>query len=284
MCTGKGTYCIVWWREDNEDISATRFPSGIRSISPWYWLCAVQKTPAWHCDVRGFSSWNTTYLNWDDETCCANSVGAWYADLVNRTALESGKLKKAFYDKKYVIAGWSIFSLMLAVLTDIYPAVIYRMLLPMIKIPLTYSIFYRMINNLFMQQTKTLLSVIIIQALILQTEELSAETSSEWWFLVNAWSGKALSFNVMVSLILWLIFEIEDCDKEGMRKKTFGGSICSLFCLLLNCSFAACDNSHNFSALGRTVLNSDKKMERYYKCMCVRNSCSSVRIARVTLP
>lgn len=98
--------------------------------------------------------WNTTYLNWDDETCCANSVGAWYADLVNRTALESGKLKKAFYDKKYVIAGWSIFSLMLAVLTDIYPAVINRMLLPMIKIPLTYSIFYQMINNLFMQQTK----------------------------------------------------------------------------------------------------------------------------------
>lgn len=98
--------------------------------------------------------WNTTYLNWDDETCCANSVGAWYADLVNRTALESGKLKKAFYDKKYVIAGWSIFSSMLAVLTDIYPAVINRMLLPMIKIPLTYSIFYQMINNLFMQQTK----------------------------------------------------------------------------------------------------------------------------------
>ena len=25
MCTGKGTYCIVWWREDNEDISATCF-------------------------------------------------------------------------------------------------------------------------------------------------------------------------------------------------------------------------------------------------------------------
>jgi len=97
-------------------------------------------------------------------------------------------LKKAFYDKKYVIAGWSIFSLMLAVLTDIYPAVINRMLLPMIKIPLTYSIFYQMINNLFMQQTKkTLLSVIIIQALILQAAELSAGTSSEWWFLVNAW-------------------------------------------------------------------------------------------------
>lgn len=97
---------------------------------------------------------NTTYLNWDDETGCANSVGAWYTDLVNRTAPESGELKKAFYDKKYVIAGWSIFSSMLAVLTDIHPAVINRMLLPMIKIPLTYSIFYQMINNLFMQQTK----------------------------------------------------------------------------------------------------------------------------------
>lgn len=125
---------------------------------------------------------NTTYLNWDDETGCANSVGAWYTDLVNRTAPESGELKKAFYDKKYVIAGWSIFSSVPAALTDIHPAVINRMLLPMIKIPLTYSIFYQMINNLFMQQTKTLLSVIIIQALILQTAELSAGTSSEWGF------------------------------------------------------------------------------------------------------
>lgn len=26
----------------------------------------------------------------------------------------------------------------------------------------------------------------------------------------------------MVSLILWLIFEIEDCDKEGMRKRLLG--------------------------------------------------------------
>lgn len=30
--------------------------------------------------------WNTTYLNWDDQTYCANAVGSWYADLVNRTA------------------------------------------------------------------------------------------------------------------------------------------------------------------------------------------------------
>ena len=124
------------------------------------WLKPTKKMVLWGATlllivlITVNTVWNTTYLNWDDETCCANSVGAWYADLVNRTALESGKLKKAFYDKKYVIAGWSIFSLMLAVLTDIYPAVINRMLLPMIKIPLTYSIFYQMINNLFMQQTK----------------------------------------------------------------------------------------------------------------------------------
>ena len=35
---------------------------------------------------------------------------------------------------------------------------------------------------------------------------------------------------------------------------------------------------------GVDLSGTDKKVERYYKCMCVRNSCSSVRIARVTLP
>lgn len=108
---------------------------------------------------------NTTYLNWDDETGCANSVGAWYTDLVNRTAPESGELKKAFYDKKYVIAGWSIFSSMLAVLTDIHPAVINRMLLP-----------------IYAANKKRFSALIIIQAPILQTAELSAGTSSEWEF------------------------------------------------------------------------------------------------------
>ena len=53
---------------------------------------------------------NVTYKNWDDETYCANAVGAVYTDLVNRVAPESGVLHPAFYNKKYVIAGWPIYS------------------------------------------------------------------------------------------------------------------------------------------------------------------------------
>ena len=181
--------------------------------------------------------WNTTYLNWDDETYCTNAVGSWYTDLVNRTAPESGELKKAFYDKKYVIAGWPIFSAMLAVLTDIHPAVIYRTLLPTIEIPFTYFIIYQILNSIFRgNKKKALLGVIIVQALILQTAELSAGTSSEWWFLVNVWSGKALSFNVMIPLILWLMFEIEDCDTESRRRRIW--RVQFVVCLAC-CSIAA---------------------------------------------
>lgn len=164
--------------------------------------------------------WNTTYLNWDDQTYCANAVGSWYADLVNRTAPESGQLKEVFYDKKYVIAGWPIFSAVLAVLTDIHPAIIYRTILPLIEIPLAYFIIYQTLYNVLSGNIKkTLLSIVIVQMLIFQTAELSAGTSREWWFLVNTWSGKALSFNIMIPLILWLMFEIEDCNDEKRRKK-----------------------------------------------------------------
>ncbi len=72
---------------------------------------------------------NVTYKNWDDETYCANAVGAVYTDLVNRVAPESGVLHPAFYNKKYVIAGWPIYSSMLSVLSGIHAAIIYRTIL-----------------------------------------------------------------------------------------------------------------------------------------------------------
>ena len=85
---------------------------------------------------------NTTYRNWDDETYCANAVGSWYTDKVNRCAPQSGIYRNAFYDKKYTLAAWPIYSSMLAVLSHVHPAIIYRTVLPLFEVPFAFFIIY----------------------------------------------------------------------------------------------------------------------------------------------
>lgn len=159
---------------------------------------------------------NTTYVNWDDQTYVANAVGTWQTDQVNRVAPYSGSTRAPFYDRKYVIAGWPIYSSMLAVLSGIHPAIIFRTLLPLFEIPSAIGIIYLLLKELFPKsQRKTLLGVLYYIFFALAVSEKMGGNCSEWWLFVNCWTGKALSFNVVIPLVLWLLLRLE---KEPVGK------------------------------------------------------------------
>lgn len=159
---------------------------------------------------------NTTYVNWDDRTYAANAVGTWQTDLVNRVAPYSGSARAAFYDPQYVISGWPIYSSMLAVLSGIHPAIIFRTLLPLFEIPAAIGIIYLLLKELFPKsQKKALLGVLYYIFFALAVSEKMGGNCSEWWLFVNCWTGKALSFNIMVPLVLWLLIKLE---KEPIGK------------------------------------------------------------------
>lgn len=178
---------------------------------------------------------NTTYVNWDDQTYCANAVSSWQSDLVNRLAPHSGTIRPAFYDKKYAIAGWPIYSSMLAVLSGIHPAIIFRTLLPVFEIPAAFAIIYLLLHEIFPQsRKKVLLGILYYIFFSLAVSEKMGGNCSEWWLFVNCWTGKALSFNIVVPLVLWLLFRLEKEQDAQIRRAYWitlflvGGASCNI--------------------------------------------------------
>ena len=162
---------------------------------------------------------NTYYGNWDDETYCANAVASWYSDLVNRHNPNMGLLQDAFYDKKYTVAGWPIYSSMLAVLTGLHPAIVYRTILPLFELPLACYAGWLIVRHIFREnRTKALLAFLYLQLFMIAAAETVGGATNEWWQVVDIWSGKALAFNIVSPLVLWLLFEIEDCTDQAKHR------------------------------------------------------------------
>lgn len=157
---------------------------------------------------------NVYYGNWDDETYCGTAVTSWYTDTVDRYAPGIGVKREAFYSEYYNIATWPVYSSMLAVLTGLHPAIIFRTVLPLFEIPFTYYIVYLLIRVFWKDcRAKALLSLIYFQLFTLLTAEHMPQTSSEWWSVVNCWTGKALMSSIMTPLILWLMIQLEENQK-----------------------------------------------------------------------
>lgn len=125
-------------------------------------------------------------------------------------------LQPAFYEAPYNIASWPVYSSMLAVLTNIHPAIVFRTILPLFEIPLAYYIAYQLIRIFWKEnREKALLALIYFQLFTLLAAEHMPQTSGEWWFVVNCWTGKALMTTVMTPLILWLLIQVEENQKGG---------------------------------------------------------------------
>lgn len=154
---------------------------------------------------------NVYYGNWDDETYCGTAVTSWYTDTVDRYAPGFGVLQPAFYQMQYNIACWPVYSSMLAVLTGVHPAIIFRTILPLFEMPFTYYIAYRLAQSFWENsREKSLLALIYFQIFTLLAAEHMPQTSGEWWLIVNCWTGKALTTSIMTPLILWLLIQVEE--------------------------------------------------------------------------
>lgn len=154
----------------------------------------------------------TIYRNWDDQTYCATAVGSLYADTVNRGAIESGRLVTAFlHDKQYSVPNWPIYNAMLALLTGVHPAIIYRTILPLFEIPFAMAVLGFFAKCFWKEnREKALLTVLLAQMLILLTAENMSGTSAEWWLVVNCWTGKSLAGSIVIPLVLLLLVQLEE--------------------------------------------------------------------------
>lgn len=161
---------------------------------------------------------NAYYGNWDDETYCSIAVTSWYTDTVNRCSTTSGALRDAFYNLKYVLPGWPVYSAALGVLGGLHPAIVYRTLLPVLEIPAAWLLGYWIIRAFFRRnRTRALAAMLLFQLLSLVAAERMTGTAIEWWMLVDCWTGKAVGGGIVVPLMLWLVLNLCDASEEGQR-------------------------------------------------------------------
>lgn len=162
---------------------------------------------------------NAYYGNWDDETYCGVAVTSWYTDTVDRYAPSTGVIQEPFYFEYYNLASWPVYSSMLAVLTGIHPAIIFRTILPLFEIPFAYYIAYLLICVFCKDcRVKALLSLIYLQMFMFLVAEHMPQTSGEWWQIVNCWTGKALATSIVTPLILWLLMQLEERQDDGLGR------------------------------------------------------------------
>ena len=177
---------------------------------------------------------NVYYGNWDDETYCGTAAASWYTDTVDRYAPNSGVLQPAFYNDKYNIAAWPVYSSMLAVLTGVHPVILFRTVLPLFEIPLAYYIAYLLLRCFWPQgRGKALLGLVYYILFTLLAAENMPQTSGEWWLVVNSWTGKALTNAIMIPLVLWLLIRLDQCRQDPEAQRT-------LWRVLLPVCWASC--------------------------------------------
>ena len=62
------------------------------------------------------------------------------------------------------------------------------------------------------------LEMCIRDRFMIAAAETVGGATNEWWQVVDIWSGKALAFNIVSPLVLWLLFEIEDCTDQAKHR------------------------------------------------------------------
>lgn len=181
----------------------------------------------------------TYYGNQDDHYYCAIATTSLSTDTVNRYSPISGLLRPSFYEIDYTLPAWPTFSASLALLTGVHPAIIYRTLLPLVETPAAYGITYLILRSFFKEpkdRKYALLALLYVEIFTVVTASRGGGESSEFWFVVNGWSGKALSASIALPLVLLFLLRVENAKDAAARRDAWLGLILASWSC---CMFAA---------------------------------------------
>lgn len=170
----------------------------------------------------------TYYGNLDDHYYCAIATTSLSTNTVNRFSPISGLLKDAFFNINYTLPAWPTFSASLALLTGVHPAIIYRTLLPLVETPAAYGITYLILRSFFKEpkdRKYALLALLYVEIFTVVTASRGGGESSEFWFVVNGWSGKALSASIALPLVLLFLLRVENAEGTAARRDAWLGLI-----------------------------------------------------------
>ena len=175
-----------------------------------YWVIAVGLIL-----FQMYMAYTHEFFDGDDAYYVAQSVIAEQTDVLYRILPYTGL--SSSLDIRHALASLPIWEAYLARVTGIHPAIIAHSVLPLILIPLTYLVYYRIGMRLFKGAFRKTAVFLILVSLLQIFGNTSIYTNATF-FLMRTWQGKSVLCNFVLLTAVWSLLRLWETGADGEQK------------------------------------------------------------------
>ncbi len=175
-----------------------------------YWVIAVGLIL-----FQMYMAYTHEFFDGDDAYYVAQSVIAEQTDVLYRILPYTGL--STSLDIRHALASLPIWEAYLARVTGIHPAIIAHSVLPLILIPLTYLVYYRIGMRLFKGAFRKTAVFLILVSLLQIFGNTSIYTNATF-FLMRTWQGKSVLCNFVLLTVVWSLLRLWETGADGEQK------------------------------------------------------------------
>lgn len=173
-----------------------------------YWLLAVGLIL-----FQMYMAYTHEFFDGDDAYYVAQSVITEQTNVLYRILPYTG-LSTAL-DIRHALASLPVWEAYLSRMTGIHPAIIAHSVLPLILIPVTYLVYYRIGMRLFHGGVRKTGIFLVVVSLLQIFGNTSIYTNATF-FLMRTWQGKSVLCNLILLTALWVLLRL--WEEKGKRQ------------------------------------------------------------------
>ena len=175
-----------------------------------YWVLAVGLIL-----FQMYMAYTHEFFDGDDAYYVAQSVIAEQTDVLYRILPYTGL--STSLDIRHALASLPIWEAYLARVTGIHPTIIAHSVLPLVLIPLTYLVYYRIGMRLF-KGTFRKTAIFLILVSLLQIFGNTSIYTNATFFLMRTWQGKSVLCNFVLLTAVWSLLRLWETGADGEQK------------------------------------------------------------------
>ncbi|HJA94539.1 MAG TPA: hypothetical protein H9717_15740 [Candidatus Eisenbergiella merdipullorum] len=175
-----------------------------------YWAVAVGLVL-----FQMYMAFTHEFFDGDDAYYVAQSVIAEQTDVLYRILPYTGL--STSLDIRHALAAFPIWEAYLARVTGIHPAIIAHSVLPLVLIPVTYLVYYRIGMRLFKGDFRKTAVFLILVSLLQIFGNTSIYTNATF-FLMRTWQGKSILCNLVLLVAVWALLRLWETGKNGEKR------------------------------------------------------------------
>lgn len=162
-----------------------------------------------------YMAYTRAFFDGDDAYYVAQSVIAQQSDVLYRMLPYTGL--STSLDIRHALAPLPIWEAYVARMTGIHPAIIAHSVLPLVLIPATYLLYFRIGAKLFRGDGKKTALFLILVSLLQIFGNTSIYTNATF-FLMRTWQGKSLLCNLVLLSEVWILLNLWEERQDGGGK------------------------------------------------------------------